>query len=246
MGPSVPFVGGAAAALAVGFAAKLLTGPRRSSSSGKPKVYYYPARGKANFIRLIFAEADVEFDDEVFDMTNEADKAAFLAKVKVMGGHTTTNIPLVYIDGKYLTQTMAITMYLARKYGLYPKDIAGAYRADMLMAAAEDFRTENYKPMPLMGGGAEQKKKYEEEVVPKHLANFARLLGASDYFVGSKLTCADLCVWETLSTANCLVPGVLDKHPTLKAFHDRVLERPRIAKYVASEQFTKLWAFPAL
>jgi len=224
-------------------------GIRRSrSSSGTPKLYYYPARGKANFIRVLLAEAGVDFEDVTFegDLMDAEVRAKFCEDCKQLGGNLTTNLPMLYIDGMYLTQSSAIVMYTARKYGLYPAGLRDAYLVDNLLAAAEDLRSENYRPMAIMGGGEKEKAQYKESVLPVHLSNFARLLGDNPFFCGTRTTCADIAVWEALSTVSCLLPGALDAYPSLKGFVDRVEQRPNVAKYLASEQFQKLWAFPAL
>ncbi|KAK3275209.1 hypothetical protein CYMTET_16648 [Cymbomonas tetramitiformis] len=216
------------------------------SSDDKPLMYYWPARGRGQQVRLVFAEAGIDFTDETFVMGDEESKLSFFEKCKGLGGNLTTNIPMVYIDGKYITQSSAVIRYLGRKYGLYPSDGDSAYQVDMLLAAAEDLRSANYKPLPMFGGGEKEKEIHITEVLPKHLANFVRLLEDRAYFLGPTLCLADLSIYDTLSTVDCMVPGYLKKYPTLEEFCTRVAQRPNIAKWLASEQHNALWAFPAI
>ena len=96
-------------------------------------------------VRLVFAEAGIEFVDDSFDMKSEESKQAFFAKCRGLGGNLTTNIPMVFIDGQYITQSLAVLKYLARKYGLYPSDAQGQYVVDNLIETANDLRSLNYK-----------------------------------------------------------------------------------------------------
>lgn len=234
---------------------KLLAGLKKSEET--PTIYYYPARGRAEQLRLVFAEAEVDFEDKCFDMGNETEKTEFLADCTEKGGNSTTNIPMLEIDGLFLTQSTAVLRYLARKFGLYPGDgeAEACYYVDNLLDAAEDLRTASYKPMQMFGGGEKEKEHYIKTVLPTHLSNFARLLGSRDYFgrgaidmENNALTVADVSIYDTLHVCERQVPGsVLGKDfPSLVAFFERMEARPGIARWIASEQRGKLFAFPPL
>jgi len=229
-------------------AAKALYKWTKSSVSGQEiELFYWPARGRGEQIRLVLAEAGVTWSQPSFNMTDEAAKLAYFAKCRELGGNATTNIPMLKIDGHYLTQSHAVLKYAARKFGLYPAgdDVYACYLVDNLIAAAEDLRGENYKPMPMFGGGEEQKRHYIDAVLPKHLGNASRLLGEQQYLAGT-FSVADITWYDVLDVASRQVPGVLDAYPTLKALHARVGARPNIAAWLASEQSKSSFAFPAL
>lgn len=223
----------------------------------KPTIFYYPARGRAEQLRLVFAEAEVDFDDETFDMSKDEEKKKFLMSCAEKGGNSTTNIPMVEIDGLFLTQSGAALRYLARKFGLYPGEgeTQACYHVDNMLDAAEDLRTANYKPMKMFGGTDESKEHYIKNVLPQHLGNFARLLGSRDYFgrgfmdsTANKPTVADVSIYDTLHVCERQVPGsVLGKDfPSLAAYFQRMEARPGIKRWVHSEQRGKLWPFPEL
>ena len=73
------------------------------------KVYYTDARGKAELIRWIFVQADVQFEDVRF--TNE-EWAAF--KPKTPYGM----LPMLEVDGKLYGGSGPIARYVAEEYGL--------------------------------------------------------------------------------------------------------------------------------
>ena len=211
----------------------------------KPTLFYWPARGRAEQIRLVLAEAGVEWEQPSFTITDATARDEYFADCRCKGGNLTTNVPMLYIDGRYLTQSTAVLKYAARKFGLYPADAALAYDVDNLIAAADDLRSANYKPMPMMGGGAKEKETYLA-ALPKHLDNFARLLGEREWFAPSGFSVADLTIYDTLDVAERQVPGTLAKYPTLKAFHARVEARPNVAAWLASEMRAKQFAFPPI
>ena len=232
------------------YAANKLLAWRRRQVAETPVIYYWPARGRGEAVRLALAAAGVEFSNAYTDMAMFQDqemKTAMIMHGRANGGNSTTNVPMLYMDGQYLTQSMAVLKYVGRKFGLYPEgDIALSYQLDNLIEAANDLRTANYKPSKLFGGGEKEKATYIDEALPKHLGNFARLLGEQVWFAGGRLTIADLTIYDTLDVANRQAPGCLAKYPTLEAFHRRVEAVPGVAKWLNAEERTKLMAFPAL
>lgn len=227
-----------------------------STDKSKDSVvfYYWAARGRGEQIRLALAEAGVTWEQPTFDITSEEEKLEYFAKCRELGKNLTTNIPMLYMDGKYLTQSCAILKYVARKYNLYPcqattteEAIYAAYDVDNLIEAAEDLRTANYKPMAMAGGTAEDIAAYKETILPKNLKNFLFMLGKRDYFAADgKFSVADLTIYDALDVANRQIPGVLDEYPALSEFHARIEARPSIAKWLASDLRAQLLAFPAL
>lgn len=235
---------GAAAVIVV----KALLKLKRSSVSGQDlEFYYWPARGRGEQIRLVLAEAGVSWKQDSFTLGDEKGMAAYFAECRKLGGNGTTNVPMLKIDGHYLTQSSAVLRYCARKFGLYPSDddYYNSYIVDNLLAAAEDLRTENYKPMKMFGGTDAIKQNYIETVLPKHLANVARLLGEQEWLAGT-FSVADLSWYDVLDVCERQVPGVLSKYPNLSAFHARVEARPNIAAWHATDKFKAALAFPAL
>lgn len=59
---------------------------------------------------------------------------------------------------------------------------------------------------------------------------------------------ADLTIYDALHVSELQVPGSVtgSDYPTLRDFFHRMEARPGIARWIASEQRGKLWAFPAL
>ena len=193
--------------------------------------------------RYCLVAGGIDFDDEFskgFPATEE-DKAKWVA----LGKNTTTNVPMIVNGDKVYTQSTAVVRVAARMAGLYPKDDEESYECDNITAAAGDLRAQAYKSLPMFGASEEAVKNYVEKAIPLHAGNLQRILGDNEYFVGGKLSYADIVVYDVL-TNNCnnMVPGSLDAFPKLDAFRKRIDALPKIAEYIKSEKFTKLMAFP--
>ena len=120
------------------------------------KVYYWPATGKAETIRMLLAEAGVPFEESNFEKPDgvqiyaaggEGMKAArtspaaveFFEACRAKGGNLTTNTPMLEVDGRCYTQSVAIYKLVARHGGLYPSDDPeAAYIVDSVVAHCED------------------------------------------------------------------------------------------------------------
>jgi len=82
---------------------------------------------------------------------------------------------------------------------------------------------------------------FKRKVMPRWLSFFEALLKdnskmttSSTYFVGDKLTYADISVFDALDTVLSLQPDALDTYPRLKGFLQRMEQRPRISQYINS------------
>eukprot|EP00320_Phaeocystis_rex_P009971 CAMPEP_0119096664 /NCGR_PEP_ID=MMETSP1178-20130426/173514_1 /TAXON_ID=33656 /ORGANISM="unid sp, Strain CCMP2000" /LENGTH=205 /DNA_ID=CAMNT_0007080559 /DNA_START=35 /DNA_END=652 /DNA_ORIENTATION=+ len=200
------------------------------------KLYYYPAQGRAQQIRYTLAASGITWEDCVSGPT---------PKWQEIGGNLTTNVPMLEMDGKVYTQSSAVLRAVARRGGLYPTEEHAAYLVDNLIAAADDLRTASYKQ--IFNGTPETNADYAAKTLPKHLDNFARLLGESEFFVGGACTVADLTAYDVFVNFGFnLVPGLDAKYPTLAAFVERVGALEKIAAYRTSDSFKALAAFPAL
>ena len=73
------------------------------------KLYYFPAKGRAELIRWIFAQVGVPYEDKMID---GEEWAAF--KPKTPYG----SMPVLDIDGKLLAGSGGIARYLAEEFGL--------------------------------------------------------------------------------------------------------------------------------
>jgi len=210
-------------------------------------LHYYSAQGRAQQIRFALAEGGIDWTD---DSAAYPPPAGQTEKWREIGGNLTTNVPMLVMDGKAYTQSSAVLRFAARKGGLMPKDEEEQYEVDNIIAHVEDFRTEAYKPIfPVLMGkpDADAIANFRDTIIPKHFANLERLLGDRDFFVGSSCTVADIAVFDVVNNFSFnLLPSTKAGFPKLAAFQARMEARPKMAAYMASENYQKLMAFPNL
>jgi len=199
------------------------------------KLTYLNGKGRAELVRLIFAAANVKFEDvriEIKDWPVEKQKFRFL------------QVPILDIDGVQLNQTIAIAQYLAREFHLAGKTnledaqcLALAEQVKDLLDVAFDFRFRERDATRK----AEKKQAFEngalKTMLPALEAHFKENVSKAGYVVGSSLTWADLAVYNILE----LVQHYLDRkddflapYPTLAAHSTFIRSLPRIKKYLES------------
>jgi hypothetical protein len=117
-----------------------------SSTASEPTIRYFDGRGRAEALRLAFADRGVKFSDDTFtadqwgkDTVKHPDglKAKLLGEGKLAFGQ----VPLVEVDGVALVQSHAILRYFARRDGWYASlSNAAMARVDIAADGTEDVR----------------------------------------------------------------------------------------------------------
>ena len=204
------------------------------------KLYYFSATGRGNQIRLALAAAGIEFEDVTTAWPPSDEQRQEWAKI---GGNTTTNVPmLAFDDGRVFTQSSAIVRAVARMGGLMPTSDEELYVVDKILADCEDLRTLAYSSFSAFGASQEKADAYIDGGFAKHAGNLERQLGDNDYFVGGKLSIADISVYDAcVNYGTATIPGdALKDQPKLKALIKRIEAHPGICKYLGGEQFASI------
>jgi glutathione S-transferase len=209
----------------------------------KPTLLYFPSRGRAELIRLVLAEAGVDWDEHhVGKGTPPAGgRPTDLAELKAAGVLPFGAVPVWEEPGGFrLAQSGAILGHLARRHGLRGADAPEEARCDELLGVVDDVRAELRRlHLAAPAERAEVRRQLETAVLPRWLGDLERhlrgRLAAGGFAVGKALTVADLALWYLLELVRDNGLGAaLQECPALSAFFDRIAARPRLAAYLAS------------
>ncbi|XP_067008872.2 glutathione S-transferase-like [Anabrus simplex] len=200
----------------------------------KYKLIYFNLRGLGEPIRFLFHYGGIPFEEK---------RIEFGDWPKVKHSYPFPQLPILEIDGKPFPQGASIARYVAKQVGLTGKDDLEALEIDSVVDTIIDLR------IALAGfyfesDEALKKKKKDiavKETVPSMLSKFdARVKENGGYFVGGKLTWADVYFGAVHATFNHFVgENVIAKYPNLKALVDKVQAIPAIKAWVEKRPVTE-------
>lgn len=169
---------------------------------------YFPGNGRAVIARAILSYGKANW-------TNNAMNPADWPKIKKSGLCEFEQVPILEHKGKKLSQSLAIDFYLARKFNLMGKNDDENYEIESLMCCFEDIFTPIWKFMFCQGP---EKEKLKEEAKTKYEFFLKKIeeryvrLGKKKYFIGDRMTLADIFVGAALPSAcDCFGECLLGK-----------------------------------
>ncbi|GAB4823389.1 hypothetical protein N2152v2_010435 [Parachlorella kessleri] len=210
----------------------------------KPRLQYFPVRGRGEPIKLNLAAANVEW--EFVDLT--CDKGP--AVIKDLEAFPFGQAPRYIDDSVDMVQSNAICRHLGRKHGMYGANLAEAAKIDQILDGVEDQRSK-YLGLIYKDELADGPKKayFETHVDPAsaqsrnwgaHFAFLSNLLkkneGGRGFMVGNQLSIADIAVLDLVDLHLRLdFAGQFKQlHPELTAHHSRIAAVPGIKAYLES------------
>jgi glutathione S-transferase len=216
------------------------------------ELYYWPGiQGRGEFVRLALEEAGAPYVDVARRPGGMKKMMAMLGRAK-KGGLEPFAPPFLKAGPLVVAQTANILMYVGARHGLSPKREPGRLYANELqltiadaVAEAHDahhplgptFYYEDQKPESKRRAAA-----FVRHRIPKFLGYFERVLSASGgpWLLGRALTYVDLSLFQLVEGLSYAFPHGIErtarKIPRVRELRDRVVARPRIAAYLASER----------
>lgn len=151
-------------------------------------------------------------------------------------------LPLLEIngDGVFYCQSNSISRYLAKKFGFAGKTERDELRVDMIFESVEEAFA-HCKAIRHAASDEEKailKRKLEQEVAPKFLGNFEKILrenkGGNGWFAGDDITVADIQFynWIEIPVKKLGLSVDLSKYEKLNGLRQRVESHPKIAEWI--------------
>ena len=190
---------------------------------------YFPARGRAEAVRLAFAFGGIPFEDRR------------LAPGELFGGRDSGAIPCPYqqfpvleVDGTPIAQSATQFRFVARAAGLYPADAVKAAVAESIAEQARDVLEPIVRAFYGPADAREAAYKAVRDCLPRQLKGLVAYLGDHPFFLGDAPTLADLAFFAAAQDAAAKGVDILEAAPELRRVVENVGKLPAIAAYVAA------------
>ena len=150
-------------------------------------------------------------------------------------------LPIYTEDGRSLSQSTPILLYIGRAHGLHPVDPWTAAEHEALMASVEDFRE---KVSVAKGLTDEQKQQAREAFAAGWMAQWAQTVSdriVGPFIEGDALQVADLKLYVILRSTrggiyDHIAPTALDAWPKLSALFAAVEQHPGVSGWLAGAE----------
>ena len=194
------------------------------------QLIYFNTEGRAEVIRYIFALAGVKYEDKRVELGEE------WAELKPKTPYA--QLPVLKVDGKFLSGTGPIVRYLAEKYDLAGSDDFENAEIAGITDIVEDFVL---KMIPLRFEKDETRKAaLQKEIVevhfPRYLDIFEKLISENGKEQGwcyrSKLTYADVSIYRCTDFPTLFNPKALDDYPGIQKLRASISAIPNFAKWL--------------
>ena len=207
------------------------------------KLYYYGIPGRGEQIRLAFHVAGIPLEDVTVSGAGWGEmKAGLVEKLPQ------ANIPLLEVDGQFLTESLAILRYVGTIGNLLPASAFDQAKVDAGLSISYDI----FSAFAPTFGIADPDEKIAArralcapkgrifQIVTKMDATIAVDFGEGGYMAGGALSVGDLNWFATFGLLSCgLFDGFdldfLDQFKHVTAFRQRVGREPRVASRYAGE-----------
>jgi len=241
---------------------------RQKTSKDVPyELIYWPGiPGRGELVRLALEEAGAAYTDTA---KQEGGVKFVLSQIDTKNLGDAVNPPplappILKHGDLTINQTSNILLYLGPRLGLVPpadEDEDAIYKVNELaLTALDGLSNEAHDCHHPVASGLyyedqkdEAKRKSEDYIanrIPKFLGYFERVLKGEaskggEWLYGGQLTYADLVLFQCLDGVKHAFPkaiGRMEKEGTYKGvfeLYERVKERPKIKKYLASERRQK-------
>ena len=217
------------------------------------ELYYWSSiQGRGEFVRLALEEASADYVDVARQPGGETQMMRLMDGEKI--DRPSFAPPFLKAGPLLIGQTANILLYLGGQHGLAPASDAGrlwAHQLQLTIADLVDEAHDTHHPIASSLYYEDQRNEalaraadFRQSRMPKYLGYFERVMARNNsrggHLVGARLSYPDLSLFQIVAGLRYAFPkamaGLEAKYPRVVALHDRIVARPRIAAYLASER----------
>jgi len=200
-------------------------------SGPETTLTYIDGRGRAEHIRLVLFAAGIQYKENFIKSKEE------LLFFKKTGVSIFGQVPLLQIQGEYVSQSSAIIRYIARRYHLYGENLKDETQCDMLFDGIMD--SSDFLDYPFKEDKEAWKMNNIRPKIDRYYPIFESLLSKNQqgkgFLVGKTLTFVDLVLLLELESL-CEVFGEkeIERFPNLSGLRNRLKAMPNVGAFFTS------------
>ena len=182
--------------------------------------------------------AGVEYVDELYPAVPDPALCQGWQTIKKSLPLDFPNVPYMYDGDIKISQSIAILRYLARKFGFNGDSQEEITRIELIEQQLADWRTQGC--IVFYSDNFEKLVDDYRNGLHDKMTALSKFLGKDNFLAGSKVKYIDFLMYEYLEVQEIILPGILDKTPSLKEFRDRIQSIGNIKKYLSSDRCKQL------
>uniref|UniRef100_A0A6A7G4J4 glutathione transferase n=2 Tax=Hirondellea gigas TaxID=1518452 RepID=A0A6A7G4J4_9CRUS len=204
-------------------------------ASAEYRLEYFNLRGRAEPVRWLLAVAEQPYQDIRYNKETEWPRR----KSETPYG----KLPVLYVDGRPLSQSVAICRYLGVRHGLAASDPWLAAVGDEVADSVHDLLPHGAQIVyAKLANDTEKSKRLATEfytsTLPPAVRELERRLQQNTYFCGDQLTWVDVFVTCYLSQMKGQNSDCLNSAPKLRALMASVTKMPSLKKWLDERPHT--------
>ncbi len=198
-------------------------------SNIRPQLTYFDIRGRAEPVRMLLAELEIEFDDVMVTPEEWQDLKPRMPFRRM---------PVFRHGDLVIPETFAIMNHLGRQHGLMGGDEAERIRCDVAIEAWRDYGNRVATLFGALSHPDAGRDAFVETELPERLSDLAAFYAQnpsdSGFWAGRTLTIADFAAYHSLDGVAARFADTLAPFDALQSFLTFFAARPKIRAYLDS------------
>nr|AVC68803.1 glutathione S-transferase 6 [Subpsaltria yangi] len=197
--------------------------------SPKYKLTYFNGKGIGESLRWLLAYSGEEFEDIRFTIEEWPSIKPTIPYGK---------LPVLDIDGKKASQSVALARYLGKQAGLGGKDAWEDLQIDIIVDTIGDFRNEltslNLRHDKDEKVKAEKIEKFAKEIIPFYMNKFDAIVKENNgYVANGKLSWGDIYLVSFADFVSTYIArDILAPYSNLAALQEKITSTPKIKAWI--------------